>query len=304
MPGLGARLCSGTCAACSTPQNGTPVCSGASCSYTCNATYTSCAGGCWNTSSDSQHCGSSCSPCTALDTCHVAGSCSGGSCTNPTQSDGWPCGANETCQGGVCTCTSGYTNCTTGCYLLSSDGNNCGSCGHVCPTLVSPSQGTTCGSGVCLGYVGGYQNGTGLHPAVNNTTIYAVKVTLAQLVELQSLNVDVTGGTGGAINVTLGLYSDSGGVPGTLLHEGTASITVGQVQINVSAQLPAATYWIALAGNFQGAANVNLAGPVTCVQGSFAYASVLPSPFPAVTGSCDNMGLYLVADFSTRPQRI
>ncbi len=53
------------------------------------------------------------------------------------------CTNGFTCSGGSCTCTgAGFSNCTTSCSNLLTDGNNCGTCGHSC-------LGGTCSSGAC-----------------------------------------------------------------------------------------------------------------------------------------------------------
>lgn len=47
--------------------------------------------------------------CQPLDVCHLPGVCDAttGTCTNPLQSDGTPCGTEQTCASGVCVPTSG-----------------------------------------------------------------------------------------------------------------------------------------------------------------------------------------------------
>src|SRR5205814_482828 len=105
--------------------------------------------------------------CTALDECHVAGTCNGatGKCSNPSQSDGTacndgdPCTQTDTCQGGACTgkspivCTAldachqaGICDKTTGiCSApLQADGKACDD-GDAC----TPTD--SCQGGVCKG---------------------------------------------------------------------------------------------------------------------------------------------------------
>lgn len=296
----GDLACGGVCAVCSTPQNATPVCSGTSCSYSCTSGYTSCGGGCWATDTDPLHCGASCGACPAPGVCKQSpAGCVSGSCQYPNQTDGTPCGTNATCQSGTCTCTSGYTSCSSGCAVLSSDGNNCGSCGHVCPTLSAPSQGTTCSSSFCQGFVGGYDITAGTNPSVSSGVIYAVKVTLTQSVEVVNIDCNVTGGGGSSVNVILGLYSDNGTSPGTLVAGGTEEMLappVGKVTVGISSPFGPGSYWIAMTGSFAAGSSVQLtSGTMTCVTANVGSFASLPSAFPAVTGSCGNLGFYMTA---------
>jgi hypothetical protein len=72
-------------------------------------------------------CGGTAVVCTALDQCHVAGTCTNGSCSNPTKSDGTSCNDNSACT----------TNdvCTTGI---------CGGTAIVCPVnnVCDPATGS------------------------------------------------------------------------------------------------------------------------------------------------------------------
>lgn len=78
----------------------------------------------------------SCDPCDA--TCHqTCTSCSG------HQSRVFCCGSGFTCVNGKCACSAPRTACGNACTDLSSDPNNCGSCGSICP------PGATCQQGGC-----------------------------------------------------------------------------------------------------------------------------------------------------------
>jgi len=90
--------------------------------YTCGPkktipTQQLCEGLCFDTASNSNHCGA----CN-----HV-------------------CPTGTTCQIGVCICdNSGMPQCNDACPDFSSDPNNCGSCGNVC------ASGSTCTDGTCV----------------------------------------------------------------------------------------------------------------------------------------------------------
>jgi hypothetical protein len=126
-----AGTCNPTNGTCSNPSapNGTACSDGNGCTQTDTCQNGSCAGG---------------SPviCTALDQCHIAGTCNTatGTCSNPNAAngvsceDGNPCNQPDTCQAGICTgSNTADTDCSGTCVDLASDPNNCGSCGNVCP---------------------------------------------------------------------------------------------------------------------------------------------------------------------------
>jgi hypothetical protein len=104
--------------------------------------------------------------CTALDQCHVAGTCdpSTGACSNPTATDGTACtpagGGSGTCQGGSCVaptttttttttttaapvcspaCASGQGCCSGTCTALNTT-SNCGACGNVCSACLGAAD--------------------------------------------------------------------------------------------------------------------------------------------------------------------
>lgn len=111
-------LCNDVCT--TSIANAHATCVNSACGFACDATYTSCAGGCWNTQTDVAHCGSSCGACPSK--------------TNET----------VTCSSGSCTyaCVSGTTSCNGSCVDLQTDPSNCGACGHGC-------LGGACSAGLC-----------------------------------------------------------------------------------------------------------------------------------------------------------
>ena len=129
------------------------------------------------------------------------------------------CQANSTCTGGTCQCKSGYTPCSGSCVDVNTDSSNCGSCGHVCPVLTSPSSGSTCGlvsAGHCAGYVGGYVPVAGtLASNPDGATVAVVKATMPSVAGT-FVGVGALVGstdTSGSTQMIFGLFDDVGGLP-------------------------------------------------------------------------------------------
>ncbi len=102
--------------------------------------------------------------CTAMDTCHKAGTCSGGTCSNPTRADGFACDDNnlctqtDSCQNGACTGSSPVV-CTAmdECHQVGS----CTPATGICSNPAKP-DGADCTGGSCVGGV--------CHPASTSAT--------------------------------------------------------------------------------------------------------------------------------------
>jgi hypothetical protein len=221
----------------------------------------------------------------------------------------------------MCACQSGYTSCSSGCADIDTDNDNCGACGVVCPTLAAPNSGSTCQAQKCIGYVGGAVAVTsGVTQAASNPdgmSIFAVKATMPAVAGTFVSFGAVLGSSNPspeATNAFFGLYTNSGGMPNTLIIDTSStpatfndpsSLQAVQSggyfvdQAGFTGALPAnATYWISLKtdeepGDFAGVSTAQCVGgqwdnvmpPV-----SWAYAS------PAV--SCvDPYQVYLVVSF-------
>ncbi|MBK8257047.1 MAG: DNRLRE domain-containing protein [Polyangiaceae bacterium] len=127
--------CGGCGVVCATGQNGSASCVSGACQFTCDAGYDNCdadgSNGCETallTSVD--HCGGCGQPCSVAN---GTAACSGGIC-------------------GIDTCNAGYADCdlndANGCESeLSSDNNNCGTCGLACGNL--PNAAGVCQTGAC-----------------------------------------------------------------------------------------------------------------------------------------------------------
>jgi hypothetical protein len=126
------------CAPCDTTNSNGAACNSNVCTYTsCKAGFLDCqnadpnTNGC-ETPEDATHCGSGCV-----------------TCNQPPHTTGAAC-KSHLC--GYTACNTGFIDCDgvvgNGCEVdTSSDINNCGGCGHVCPT---PAYGAaTCAAGIC-----------------------------------------------------------------------------------------------------------------------------------------------------------
>jgi len=104
-------------------------------------TGTLCGTYCETTGSDPANCGACGNACPSASAC-VSGACvsagNGSACTSGTNCQ------SGNCVGGVCSaCAAGQTLCGNTCTNETTDPNNCGACGAVCP------GGSTCTAGVC-----------------------------------------------------------------------------------------------------------------------------------------------------------
>jgi hypothetical protein len=150
--------------------------------------------------SDAGCLGSNPKSCPAIDLCHLVGTCntSTGACSTPFASSGTSCGTNQICDGnGNCGCAAAYPNsCSGACVNLTSDQNNCGSCGHPC-------LGGSCLSGQCQPVTLGGDS------TANDVTAIALDSTNIYWAQLANMGTIVkcpiaTGCSGGAQPVTTG----------------------------------------------------------------------------------------------------
>jgi len=127
-----AGICNPSTGVCTNPNkaNGTSCNDGDSCTQTDTCQNGTCVG-------------SNPVICSAIDDCHIAGTCSGGTCSNPAQSNGTAC-AGGTCCGAHC-CPAGRNCCGSGA--------NFGCCvGPCCGGVCCEFANSKCCSGQC--YVG------------------------------------------------------------------------------------------------------------------------------------------------------
>jgi hypothetical protein len=105
--------------------------------FRCPVDTRCCNGYCTNLSRDLQHCGACGKACPIP--ANSTPTCSNGACGFVCDADFFPCGSS--------CCEAGKACCSTSCTDLRSDAQNCGKCGHVCPTR--PGSTATCKNGMC-----------------------------------------------------------------------------------------------------------------------------------------------------------
>jgi hypothetical protein len=142
------NTCGTMCSACPAPANGTATCALTSGQYACGATC----------GSGYHECNGSCSSDTSTATCGT--SCT--ACTVPTNAEATCAGSPLACGA---TCLPGYATCSSGCTDLTSDPDNCGTCGHSC-------QGASCSNSACWPIVVGPSPDPVEWLALDGTNVY------------------------------------------------------------------------------------------------------------------------------------
>jgi hypothetical protein len=289
---------------CPAGANGT-ICIGGMCA--CSAGLTNCNGTCVNAQTDNAHCGNCMTMCTGGMT---GTNCAGGVCScgaNATNcngvcstlsNDNSNCGAcgvkctgSSSCVGMTCTCPNGLAYCSGACVNPTTDGSNCGSCGKRC-------AGVSCTNSQCVARYGN----TTLFSGSSNVSanyIFAQLVTVPYAITVTALgNIGV--GAGGGVFV-MGLYTDSGGVPGSLLVEtAPANTVVGTQELPVSARtIAAGTYFVAASvaapgGNRWGLLTTGGSGEWA---GTYTYTGTLPATAPSGSGFAGDAFNYYVVGY-------
>jgi hypothetical protein len=240
----------------------TAVCNAGMCAVECDGGLSQCGEQCFDEKNDPTHCGDCLTACDG-------GLCNSGSC-----------------------CPPGDSICSGTCVDTTSDNMNCGGCGKACDA-------GTCVTSTCqvstTYKVGNYTlfSGKSAHSA---NYLLGSQVTLSKTAKLIDFGL-ISVATGA--NVTMALYTDSGGHPGTLVaYTGSTALTASDQQItpNVQASLSATSYWIMAVYNTS--ASVGIDYSVTTAEVdyiSFTYGGTLPSPFGSpLTYTGQRFNYYLV----------
>jgi hypothetical protein len=271
-----------------TSCSSTQVCVGGTCA--CNST--SCPGCCNGTqcvlfaNQGPSECGTN------------GGAC--GQCTSPTA---------PSCNSGVCGCPTGQSNCGgSSCTDTQTDNANCGTCGHACPVLPSPSSGSACYSGQCSADFGNFNLGAGT-TALATGDVYGIQVTVpaGQTAHLQNFYVNfgtLTAASGSSVEVIVAMYNDYGGCPGQYM--GAVKNTTVSTGTNVTAEisaggstLSAGKWWFVIDGTWgSGTTALNTAPAGTCAANAWSTRTAPPSGFsiPCSSG-CGPLNLFATATF-------
>jgi hypothetical protein len=235
--------CGPTCTRCTAPTGGSPTCDGTTCGQTCGSqtpSYCPASHSCVNTNTDLNNCGACGVTCAGGKDC-VAGGCScppgthecGGICvsnTSPsncgttacTPCSGPPSGnGSATCDGTSCgiTCQGARTPCNGDCVDTQTNPQHCNSCGVQCRYGL-------CQAGACSASFFGAGNlapGIGSPVGFAPFTLVGIPVTAGLTSTVAALGLQTTTKN---IRVRIGLYSDAGGEPGTLLTQTALLVSI------------------------------------------------------------------------------
>jgi hypothetical protein len=202
--------------------------------------------------------------------------------------------ATPSCSGGDCgfACDGSYTACSGGCVEEATDPNNCDGCGTVCPYGL-------CQSSACAAsfHGAGYPSaGSGTHISIGANTLLGDQATSGVASHAVAIGAQTIES---GVSLVLGLYSDSGGKPGTLLAQTSSltSVAAGRTEGSIAPVAVAAgtPYWVMIVA---AATPLHLASETPDVtwyyQTGVTYPS-FPATFSAATSLSTNFGdLYFV----------
>jgi hypothetical protein len=253
---------------CSLLSNGTMICQSGMCA--CPAGTHDCGGTCESNSATAT-CGASCaSPCPGPSSGSGSATCNGVSC-------------------GV-QCSTGFSLCGTACVDEQNDPSNCNGCGLVCPYGL-------CQSAACAAsfYGAGNLSAGPDSAALGATTLLGNSLTSGSTSSVVAIGIRTINGN---VKFRMGLYSDGGGFPSTLLVQTSelTSASNGLVESRVAATAVTAgtRYWVMLLTN--ATLNVSAEAPTTTwyYDMDVAYGA-MPATFTSSGSAPINLGdMYIV----------
>jgi hypothetical protein len=181
------------------------------------------------------------------------------------------------------------------CVNLASDSNNCGSCAKVC-SLVA------CTGGYCVQRLGvGWTTQHAGTAGFSTSYAFGEPVTFSATFTITALGVhNATAVTG---NIVMGLYTDSGGLPYTLLAETAVSgMYQGNEELPLSYRVAPGKYWVVAQSSVTPPWGYGSPGTYF-FSNVGAYSGTLPSPMPepmpptlSGTTNAGSIDFYLVGD--------
>jgi hypothetical protein len=248
---------------------------GGNCGGVCVPNATQCTGNAVET------CGTSGQWGTAIPCMAAAPTCSQGACI---------CPGGDAVSNGIC-CPAAQTGCSGTCVNEQNDANNCNACGHVCPYGL-------CQSAVCAASFFGPGHptaGAGPPLSLGANTLLGDRLASGATSNVVAIGVQTVGA---GISLRLGLYSDNGGKPGSLLTQTNTLTSVAngatEGMVTSTPVVVGTNYWVMILVANQIYVGTEISSTTWYYETGVAFGA-LPTQFSGTMSLSTNFGdLYFV----------